>query len=307
MSQPLPEGTAPTPVALTPEVTAITQGDGTWGLSNAGLVCAGSEVVLIDTFFTERRNRLLRELVMSIAPRAPRILISTHHHGDHVNGNGMFPEAVIVGHEVTRTAVERLDVSVSARRFPGVDFGETTPVPPAITFSRSLCVHAGDLTLEVFFPGAAHCPGNTAVFIRESRILFAGDLLLKDCTPTFGAGSANGFLEVLDELEQLQPERIVPGHGPVCGPEIIERTREYVRLIMALAESGVADGCTPLEVADRADLGEFKAWQDSERVVMNVYAAYREHPGAPADLPLDVASMWRDTETYLGRSLRSLA
>jgi cyclase len=287
-------------------VYAITQADGSWGLSNAGLVRGHDVVVLIDTCFTERRNLILRKMVTELAPIPPSVLINTHHHGDHVYGNGWFPEATIVSHESTRDRVLKLDSTISARRFADVEFGATRPVPAALTFRDTLQLHVDDMALDVFFPGVAHCAGNTAVLVRERSVLFAGDILLKNCTPSFSGGSARGYLPVLQQLRELGAERIVPGHGPVCDGSVIDETERYVQFVLELAERALDTGISPLEAARAADLGEFAKWHDGERLVGNLYRACSELAGEE-NHPTDIDAMWRDTEAYLGRPLRSRA
>lgn len=299
--------TYPRAELITPGIHAITQADGSWGLSNAGLVLGQGVVVLIDTCFTERRNTILREMVTELAPIPPTLLINTHHHGNHVYGNGWFPEAVIVSHEATRERVAKLDSTISARRFAEVEFGTTRPVPAALTFRDELQVHADDMTLNVFFPGIAHCAGNTAVYVPDRSVLFAGDILLKDCTPSFSGGSAQGYLPVLQQLRELGAERIVPGHGPVCDGSVIEETERYVHFVLELAAQALADGISPLDAARGADLGEFTPWLDSERLVGNLYRACSELAAGEQDDLADIDAMWRDTEAYLGRPLRSRA
>ncbi|TNC29228.1 MBL fold metallo-hydrolase [Amycolatopsis alkalitolerans] len=299
--------TYPCQEKLVPGVFAVVQADGGWGLSNAGLICADGVSVLVDTFFTESRNRILREMVTATASAPPDFIVNTHHHGDHVYGNGWFPEATVVSHTSTRDAVLRMDAGASARRFTTVDFGEARPTPAALTYETSARIHVGDMTVEAFFPGVAHCAGNTAVFVPERSVLFAGDLLLSNCTPTFVGGSARGFLPVLDLLRNLDAEHVVPGHGALCSAGVIDETERYVRFVLDLAADGLAKGRTPLEIARGASLGEFESWLDNERIVGNLYRAMHELGGEAAESRIDMPAMWRDTEAWLGRPVHSHA
>ena len=300
----LGEETQPHAEEVAPGVHAIVQLDGSWGLSNSALIASGSRAVLVDTFFTERRNRRLRGLTETLGGRPPAFLVNTHHHGDHVHGNGLFPEAVVIAHHATREGIAALDTSVSARRFAEVDFGETWPRVPDLTFDESLIIHIDGLTVRVVYPGLAHCPGNSVVHLPDVGVLVAGDLLLKDCTPTFAGGSAVGFLDVLEKLRRLEASVVIPGHGPVCGPEVIEETARYLNFILDLAAAALRRGASPLEAARGADLGEFSAWHDGERIVGNLYRAMSEL-GAGASL--DVKQLWLDTVDYLGHPVRSRA
>jgi cyclase len=302
----LDPGTLPRLESLDAKVFAFLQDPGTWGLSNAGLVQANGNAVLIDTFYTERRNELLHEMVTDIAPVPPNYLINTHYHVDHVNGNAWYPQATIIGHAETREGILRTDVSASARRFTDVDFGRSGAVPPSLVFQSDLRLDVGSELLDVCYPGLAHCRGNTVVYLRRASILFAGDLLLGGCTPTFSYGSAVGYAAVLERLREFGAERIVPGHGPVSMPSIIDETERYVRWVLAAAADGLAAGRLPLEVAARLDLGEFATWHDQERIVGNLYRAFAELSDDP-DHAMDMEAMWRDTVAYLGHPMRSLA
>lgn len=288
-------------------VSAFVQSDGGWGLSNAGLVHTDEGVVLVDTLFTERRNLILREMILDITGSGPDFIINTHHHGDHLYGNGWFPGATVVSHVDTRSAVLRMDPMASARRFTTVDFGDMRPTAARLTFETRAQINLGNLTVEAFFPGVAHCVGNTAVLVPENGVLFAGDLLLKDCTPTFVGGSALAFLSVLEQLRKLDVEHVVPGHGELCCTEVIDETERYVQFVLEHAREALKHGRGPLEVARDLPLGEFRPWQDRERIIGNLYRAMHELAEDEVVVPMDMAAVWRDTETWLGRPVHSRA
>jgi len=96
-------------------------------------------------------------------------------------------------------------------------------------------------------------------------------------------------------LRPLGAPTLVPGHSPVCGPEVIDDMLAYLRFVQRTAQAARAAGLTPLEAARQADLGEFSGLLDSERIVGNLHRAYLElggeERGAPADLGLVFAEM----------------
>lgn len=67
-----------------------------------------------------------------------------------------------------------------------------------------------------------------------------------------------------------------------------------------LAAEGHAKGLTPLEAARRADLGEFAAWRESERLVANLHRAYAELAGEPEGVALDILAVLRDMTVMNG-------
>jgi cyclase len=90
----------------------------------------------------------------------------------------------------------------------------------------------------------------------------------------------------------------VPGHGPVCGPEVIDDVLAYLRFVPDTARQAKAAGPSPLEAARTADLGEFKDLLDSERIVGNLHRAYLELDGAERGAPIDLAPALRDMAAY---------
>lgn len=113
-------------------------------------------------------------------------------------------------------------------------------------------------------------------------------------------GSLAGSLRALELLRSLGADTVVPGHGPLTDGSAYDSTERYLRYVAALAREGRAKGQTPLEVARAADLGEFAAWRESERLVANVHRAYAELAGEPEGSPLDFPSVLRDMTVMNG-------
>lgn len=166
--------TDPYVVALAPRVHAFVQPDGGWCLNNAGFVGDGHESLLVDTAATERRARLLREAVLTEGLALPRTIVSTHHHGDHTYGNGVFlPEARIVGHDSCRA--EQLAAGRQLHLlWPQTDFGEIEVAPPSLTYGERLTLYVGELEVRVLHPGPAHTTGDSIVHLPEQGVVFTG-------------------------------------------------------------------------------------------------------------------------------------
>jgi cyclase len=121
-------------------------------------------------------------------------------------------------------------------------------------------------------------------------------------------GSVSGSLAALQRLKELGADTIVPGHGPVAGPGVLDEQVAYLRSVQALAEAASPAGLSPLDAAREADLGELARWHDPERIVGNLARAYAELDGAEPGAPLDVPGALRGMVEYNdGRPLRCLA
>src|SRR5271157_4957687 len=77
---------------------AYLQPDGSWGLSNAGLVADGGQALLVDTLMDLPRTRKMLASMRDAEPAARNIgaLLNTHSNGDHTHGNQLVPGARII-------------------------------------------------------------------------------------------------------------------------------------------------------------------------------------------------------------------
>ena len=298
---------APTLEEVGNGIWAYVQLDGSWGLNNAGVMAGSEGVTLVDTCFTERRTRDLLTAVEGLGRGPVRTLVNTHHHGDHTHGNWLVPGATVLGHERCREEV-LASGTISETVFPGVDWGDLRVRAPFVTFTSRLTVWVDGQRVDLEFVGPAHTTNDVVAWVPERRLLFAGDLVFNGGTPFVVMGSVAGALAALERLEDLGAETIVPGHGPVCGPEALASQRAYLRMVSALADEAAAAGVEPLEAARDADLGEFAGWHDPERLVGNLHRALAERRGLEPGGALDVAAAFADMVAYNGgRPLRCLA
>lgn len=291
---------------VAPGVFAYLQLHGQWGLNNTGFILHEGAVTLIDTCFTERRSRDLAAAVQRTAAGRPvRTLVNTHHHGDHTHGNFIFAPAAIVGHEKCREEVIATGLGTKAL-WPYVEWGDLRVEPPNITFADRLTLYAGDTEVQLIYVGPAHTTNDIIAWLPGPRVLFAGDVVFNGGTPFVVMGSLSGSLTALDTIREVISSHpgpadaarhgaiIVPGHGPVTDASVLDGIERYLRFVSDTARAGFESGLTPLELARQADLGDFAALHDSERLVANLHRAYAELAGQPAGAPIPPATIFPD-------------
>jgi len=130
--------------------------------------------------------------------------------------------------------------------------------------------------------------------------LFTGDLVFVGGTPFVPMGSVSGSLSALEWLRTFGARTLVPGHGPVSDPSVIDGVEEYLGFIQKTAARGKSAGISPLDLARQTDLGRFAELTDAERIVGNLYRAYAELDGAEPGVPIDTLSALRDMVAYNG-------
>ncbi|MFC1437651.1 MBL fold metallo-hydrolase [Streptacidiphilus sp. N1-10] len=281
-------------------VFAHIQPDGGWCLNNAGILVDEGRAALVDTAATERRTLLLRQALATVAPQEPEVLVNTHHHSDHTFGNSLFgPGTTVVAHERTRQESAEAGLGLQGL-WPGVDWGAVSVRLPALTFRDTLTLHLGGLRVELIHVGPAHTTNDTVVWIPDRGVLFTGDVVMSGVTPYALMGSVEGSLRALDQLAELHPRVVVPGHGAVGGPGLIAANRAYFAWIQQLDTEARAAGLTPLQAAKDADLGGFADLLDPERLVSNLHRARLEAEGGVPGAPIDILGSFREMVEYHG-------
>jgi cyclase len=274
---------------------AYLQPDGGWGWSNAGLVVDGECTLLIDTLYdlalTERMLRSMRRAVAAAA----RIdtLVNTHANGDHCYGNQLVDGATIVAS--ARTAAEMTELPPAAmaalleqapamgelgaffmRCFGAFDFKGIELALPQQTFNGELKLPVGDLELELIEVGPAHTRGDTLVHVPARRVLFSGDILFSGAHPIAWAGPVSNWIAACERILAMDVEVIVPGHGPLAGPDAVRELKAYFEYLYVQARTCHAEGMTALEAARAISLDRWIDWRERERLVVNLANIYAE-------------------------------
>jgi glyoxylase-like metal-dependent hydrolase (beta-lactamase superfamily II) len=252
-------------------------GTGAWG--NAGIVELGDATLVVDTFMTPSAARDLRAAAETLMARPVGYGVNTHYHADHVLGNQVFADALLIATEQTRAliavrsgrlvaavkadlegkeldALEReaqaeVDAALRADLLNTVGeyralAGDVAALElrlPDVTFADHLILHGAGRSAQVISYGGGHTPSDAFVYLPEARVVFTGDLLSVRSHPSF-YGDPRAWIRILSQIEALDIEVAVPGHGPVGGKGDLVRMRQYIADLLDLAAKTVAAGGT---------------------------------------------------------------
>jgi cyclase len=282
---------------------AYLQPDGGWGWSNAGLIVDGERTLLIDTLFDLHLTEEMLQAMRRAVPAAARIdtLVNTHANGDHCYGNKLVGDAVIVASE--RTAAEMTElppVAMAAlvaqapqmgelgefllRCFGSFDFDGIELVLPQETFSGERTMLVGDRELQLIEVGPAHTRGDTLVHAPAERVLFSGDILFAGAHPIAWAGPVSNWIAACERILALEPQVIVPGHGPPSELDAVRECKAYFEYLYDEARLRHGEGMTALQAARSISVDRWADWGEAERLVVNLANIYAELDGDPEPL-----------------------
>ncbi len=282
--------------------------------ANSGLINLGGGVV-IDTQTDLPHARGMIDLFSRVWPGMPKRVINTHEDGDHVWGNQLFVGAEIIAHRSVPERMRRVADPAETRHLlaevrnpltcerieaahPGLvaagrqlaedyDLAGVELVLPTTVFDSHHALDLDGTHVHLRHVGPCHQCGDTIIHVPKERVVFAGDVLFRRCTPMGWTGSYAKWFACLDLLIDLKPEAIVPGHGPVCGVEGVIEMKAYLHYVLEQSRRCFDDGLPALDAAKRIEFGPYGDWKAPARLYMNVERAYREFRGEPPDAAWD--------------------
>jgi len=179
----------------------------------AGAIFTSRGVVIIDTLLFPEETGELLDLVRRKSKNGVLCVINTQSHFDHVYGNCLFEGAEVIAHELCRQALQKRgeeELNEAKEQIP--ELAEVQLRLPSMTFTKELILRLGNKTLRLM-----HTPGTTpdsiVVYVRENRVLFAGDTVMP--VPYIVDGDRLELMESLRAVGKLSLDTIVQGHGGV--------------------------------------------------------------------------------------------
>jgi len=120
----------------------------------------------------------------------------------------------------------------------------------------------------------AHTDGDTMVYLPEDRLLYAGDLLFNHIFPPI-MGSSAGWIAAIEQIEAMDVDTIVPGHGFVCTKKELGDLKQCIVELRHQVEDCFNRGLSAEEAAKQIDL-PYLQWPRAERLPVAVQTIYRE-------------------------------
>jgi glyoxylase-like metal-dependent hydrolase (beta-lactamase superfamily II) len=193
------------------ELTIVQGGGG-----NSGVLVTDSAVVVIDTKMNDDAAKKLYNLAKTKAGTKKIIVVNTHYHGDHVNGNKLY---------------KGCDIYIGAydRNFLSENIGPENM--PNRFVKDSLVLNLGNEIMCLYNLGQAHTMNDMVVLLKNRKALFTGDLVFYRVNPFLkreSGANVDKWSGALDRLLKMPGiGMVIPGHGESGDRSMIVSMRNY--------------------------------------------------------------------------------
>ena len=274
----------PTRLSSADGFTALRRGVGTFTQRGGtiGWLITDDGLVVVDTQYPKSAPDCwsgLRD--RSESPLS--LVINTHHHGDHVGGNGVFAQHTdrIVAHENVPTLMRT-----------SADEGEADEKTyPTETFEDTWSETVGNETLQLRYRGPAHTGGDAIVVFEKANVVHVGDLVFNRAYPFIdvaGGADSKNWISNLETIHgALDDDTIVihghgnPEFGVTGGREDLLVMRNFLTALNEYVTQQLQAGVSLQEMKQKTALDGFAAFNFDWALSLSacIEAVYRERTG----------------------------
>ena len=206
--------------------------------STSGFVITNDGVVLIDSGGSYKGAELIAGLIARVTDQPIRLVINSGGQDHRWLGNDYFRQrgARIITSQAalqdqrarTNDQFLRLTKLVGEQGLQG-----TEAVYADETFRGRLNIEHGGVAFELLEVGPAHTQGDLLVWLPQKRLVFAGDVVFVGrMLGVRDYSNSKSWIEALERLEGLDPQWIIPGHGPLTDlPGALADSRDYLAFL----------------------------------------------------------------------------
>ena len=186
---------------------------------NMGLILGTKRNYLVDTGIGS--GSIVPVLEHLRGDEKPVVVINTHCDWDHIWGNHVFKDGLIIAHTKTRELIDKHWDECVAELADRMD-GEVIKCLPNLVFDNKLSFP--DDGIEIFYsPG--HTIGCISVYDSVDKVLYAGDNIgdTDDEIIPYINTDNDTFAQLIDLYKQYDFEICISGHNKPQGKDLIAR------------------------------------------------------------------------------------
>jgi glyoxylase-like metal-dependent hydrolase (beta-lactamase superfamily II) len=264
-------------------------------IPNIGIIEGSQAVLVVDTGLGESNGERVLAKAQEIAGERRLYLTTTHFHPEHNFGASAFQGSAtfILNEAQARELRDKGPAYIELFQTFGPHVAERLESTTLIEPDR---VYSGEMTLDlggrevVLREIPAHTRGDQLIYVPGANLIFTGDIAETRFFPIMpdADSRADRWIEVLRDLEALEPAIVVPGHGAVGGADMLVALRLHIEFmrdrVRELAEAGESQqAITDLLVP--AITAIYPAWDNQVFLPFEIAILYAEATGTEPQLP----------------------
>lgn len=237
--------------------------------ANAGFIVGPRGVLVIDSGTSHRDGEAIVAAVRAVTARPIRLAILTHPGQEAIFGATALQARgipVLMHARAAALVAQRcrdcLDDLASTRGAEAMA-GTRVPVPDRLVAGGG-SIDAIGRRVRIIAPRAGSAPGALAVLDERSRTVFAGSIVSIRSIPDVRDADASPWHDALAALASTGCRRLVPAFGPVGRCSDIGAFARYLEDLEARVAGLLRDGVGLAELARRAELPAYAAWDGYE-------------------------------------------
>jgi glyoxylase-like metal-dependent hydrolase (beta-lactamase superfamily II) len=240
-----------------------------------GWVSNSGGLVTVDTQYPDTAKIFLEGLKERAGDRKIDVAFNTHHHGDHVGGNGAFKAAAkrLVAHQ----RVPELQKMVAAQPPANPSNPPPAPVFPDATFDKTWSETFGDETVTAKHYGPGHTGGDAIIIFERAQVVHMGDLYFNELHPRVdrpGGASIQNWIRTIRTVAKEMPGDTIyiagharPGLPVTTGRKELLRLADYFDAVLTHVRGAVAKKQTRDEIVKLEALPGFETYAGSGAIL----------------------------------------
>lgn len=257
------------------------EGDPKYTLAgNAGFIITPDCVVVVDTTNSPFNGRALLYEIRQRTDLPVCYVINTGASPDVMLGNESFDffKPVILATPQAAMAMRKYRDKFPDRIEDSWQFAASVrgihPIPANKTFTGEMTLPLSGQPIKVIDLGHNKAPGDAAVYLPQSKVLFLGDVYENKYIPRLGTADISHWLKTLKKVESWNVDVYVPGHGHPSGKAQVQQFGNFLDWISTQVHSEMQKGKTLQQIQN--DLVPFQNfhWRAPElesKAVASVY------------------------------------
>ena len=244
--------------------------DTTGNGANSTFITTREGVIVIDTRGSEQEARQVLKAIGEATKQPVVYTINSHFHKENISGNAVFKsDRTIIAQKRAQAMI-----IIEAER------DKRSVTPPNVSFEKQLEIKLGKYHLKLIHPGPAHTDGDLYVYIPKWRIMITGGLVFNHIIPFLGDSNIESWIHALREMEDLDAEVIVPGHGRVGGKPLVTQMKHYLMELKRFVNDALDDRKNlpdTMTLVKEKLKAKYSEWDHFDRVDENIVRAYVEY------------------------------